>query len=207
MFVHPTLSVAAEADWLGAQAAAPTKRGHNAAPEPSERQAQRAIVDWARRVLPPGSIVHHVANQAPAESDNYRANLALDGQVSGWPDLALCLPAGRGWPAVVWLEVKRPGGVVSVAQREVIERLALAGHAVGIAVGIESARHVLAQFGVPLAEASGLPMAPAGVRYAKPPKVRVLTKRKAVATPGTVPARIGGSRFALPADKVPGGVR
>ena len=193
MFVHPTLSVAAEADWLAAQSRKPTPKRKRAIGEkatsskpakpavPTERQVQRAALAWMRRVLPPGSLVQHIANQSVARSDTYRAHMKRDGQVAGWPDLAVCVPCP---PFVVWLEMKRPvGGALSAAQAEVHARLRAIGHAVGVATGIEEVRHVLRAAGVPLREAEGQPAREAKVR--------------------TVKARIGGSRFALPADKVP----
>lgn len=188
MFVHPTLSVSAEADWLLAQATGldPAPRT-NCVPPPLERDIQAGIVAWLRAVLPPGSIVQAVRNEAAPRSKapharaRFHAARKRAGLEWGFPDLMCLLPGAR----VLFLELKRPAsGEVSAAQADMHRRIRGAGHAVGLATCVEEARWFLRQHGVTLHEGSGEPAREAKVR--------------------TVKARIGGSRFALPADKVPG---
>lgn len=123
-----------------------------------ERQAQKAIVEWLRLVLPRGSLVWAVVNEIPGRSANqisrarYGEKLKAFGVLTGVPDLTIVLPAGR----VKFIETKRPtGGVVSDAQQGIHEALRAAGHAVGVCVDIESARAFLTEQGVRLNEAAG----------------------------------------------------
>lgn len=114
---------------------------------PKEREVQRAILAWLRLALPAETVIQHIANQSVARSDNYRARLKLDGQVAGWPDLAVCLPGGR----VVWLEIKRPRtGRLSASQIAVHARLRAIDHAVCVATSVETAELALRALGVPL---------------------------------------------------------
>lgn len=48
-----------------------------------------------------------------------------DGLPSGWPDITVYLPNGK----VVLLEIKRPGGEASVAQKYTMQRLIRWGYA------------------------------------------------------------------------------
>ena len=140
-------------------------------PAQLERATQVAIVRWLRLVLPRGSIVAAVANEARASSADphararyYDARKAA-GVVTGFPDLILALP-----DRVMFLEMKRPkGGVVSWQQALLHEALQALGHPVGIAVSIETARGFLRRHGVALSESADLPVADVAVRYEKPP--------------------------------------
>lgn len=187
MFVHPALSVAAEADWLGAQARKPAKTRVSQAPAPLEKDVQEAVVAWLRRVLPPGSIVQCVRNEAAPRSKapharaRFHAARKKAGLEWGFPDLALIVP-GR----TLFLELKRPAsGEVSAAQADMHARIRATGHAVGLATSIEEVRWFLRGEGVPLAEDAAEPAHPAKVR--------------------TVKARCRGKPFALPADRLPPG--
>lgn len=136
-----------------------------------ERAAQRAVVQWARMVLPPGSIVQAVENAQRALSDDpgararYGAARKASGFVTGFPDLLCVLPGGK----CVFIEMKAPkSGVLSEAQVAMIERIRANGHVVFLASGIESARAGFREAGIPLRESADAPVAEAHVRVAKP---------------------------------------
>lgn len=185
MFMHPNLNIAAEVDWIMAQAATSATRGTARAPVPLEKDIQETIVAWLRRVLPAGSIVQAVRNEAAPRSKapharaRYHAKRMRAGLAWGFPDLVLIVP-GR----TLFLELKRPAsGEVSATQADMHRRIRDTGHAVGLATGVEEARWFLREQGVPLSEGATEPAREAKVR--------------------TVKARIGRSGFRLPADKVP----
>lgn len=54
---------------------------------------------------------------------------------TGWPDRLVILPQGR----VLWLELKRPGGVLSVKQVYTIAKLRGLGHDVVVAYSADEA--------------------------------------------------------------------
>ena len=140
-------------------------------PVPTERLIQRTLVAWLRLVLPAGSMVAAVVNEqagassSPIARARFGAARKLSGVVSGWPDLLVTMPGG----STVWLEVKRPGGVLSLAQQDIHERLFLSDHIVMVADGIESCRYALAVVGFKLNEAPDQPKWAAKVRLEKPP--------------------------------------
>lgn len=186
MFVHPTLSVAAEADWLRAQAGKPVASKPRGNPE---RDFQVEQVEWLRGHLPAGSVVFAVKNEHAARSRSpkaiarFYAMREAEGVCSGFPDIGIALPDAR----TLYVENKSRTGGLNKNQREVHAKLRAAGHTVFVARTIEQTRAGLIAAGVALAEAAPEP-APVG-------KVR------------TVSARIGGSPFPLPADKLPPGFR
>lgn len=188
MLVHHALPLADELAWLGAQAdepapAAPKRK--NGAPE---RAVQRAIVAYIRQVCP-GAIVAAITNEERGRGKTALARARFgaarrrSGVVTGMPDVLVLLPGGR----TLLIEVKAPGGVLSEAQAAVHGRIRSAGHTVGVAVCVDSARRVLLDAGAVLAEAAGQPAPVAKVR--------------------TVKARSRGRPFALPVDKLPPGFR
>lgn len=181
MLMRPDLSVSDELGWLGAQARKPAPKRKNASPE---RIIQRAIIAYLRRVCP-GAIVGAITNEERGRGDTplQRARFGMarkrSGVLTGLPDILVLLPDGR----TLLIEVKAPGGVLSEAQAEMHTRIRATGHTVGVATCIDTARRVLLDAGVTLAEAVGQPAPAAKVR--------------------TVKARRKGRSFALPADRLP----
>jgi hypothetical protein len=160
MMVRDDMSVADEIDWL-----APKKR--NGKPE---LVAQRAVVKWLRMVLPAGSEVIHIPNEAKGAAPNAMARARFgmarkaSGVVPGTPDLVCVLPGGR----TAWIEMKADKvGTISEAQQSMHRLFRAAGHQVGIATCIETARWLMHGWQIPLREAPGQPMRPAVVRVAK----------------------------------------
>jgi len=76
-----------------------------------EKEFQRAVIEYARMM---GWRVHHTL---PAITQSGRWITPVQGDV-GFPDLVLCRP-----PRVIFAELKRVGGKVSVAQREWLDAL------------------------------------------------------------------------------------
>lgn len=161
-------AVAREAAWIGTlakPAAKPkVKRGN------PERRQQEAVVAWLRRVLPRGSKVFAIVNEAPAQSKTglgkarfYQARRKA-GVLDDMTDLGVILPEGR----TVWLEMKAATGVVQPGQIDLHGDLHALGHQVGIATCIDTARHVLRAAGVVLSESAAEPSREARVRVAKP---------------------------------------
>lgn len=184
MLVHHALPISAEVDWIGAQAAKPAPKRKNGSPE---RDFQCDQVRWLRDHLPAGSVVFAVKNEHVARSRSpkaiarFYAMREAEGVVSGFPDIGIALAAGR----VLWCENKSPRGTLSDAQRDMHAVLRALGHTVFVARTIDQTRAGLIAAGVVLACAAN-------------EAAKTNTPR-----PRTVTARIGGSRFALPVDKVP----
>ncbi len=195
MFVHPSLSVAAEADWLGAQARKPVPSKPRGNPE---RDFQVEQVQWLREHLPTGSVVFAIGNESEAKAKTPKARARYQwrriaaGVCPGFPDVGVALPDGR----TLYIENKSRTGGLSKNQREVHAELRAGGHTVFVARTIEQTRAGLIAAGVALADVS----APHPVASNDAAKIN---------TPGrlTVRARLGGSTFALPADKLPAGFR
>ena len=193
-FVHPALGIAAEVDWLGAQAGKPTPKPRGT----PERDLQVEQVAWLRAVLPAGSVVAAIKNEYRADAASGRARARFyakrreEGVQDGMPDIVIALPNA----AVAWVENKSPRGVLSDAQRDMHAALRALGHTVIVARTIEQTRAGLIAAGVAL-DGGGMSGFPASNEGAKTDTPR----------PHTVPARIGGSPFPLPADKLPPGFR
>ena len=133
------------------------------APQPTERQAQRTVLQWLALVLPPGSMVHHVANEAavnpkwtPHQKARYFEERRKDGVLLGFPDLLILLPGRK----LVLVEMKRPdgerrGGQLSKEQKALHPQLLARGFPLVVARTIEDVAAVLRADGVPLREAYG----------------------------------------------------
>jgi hypothetical protein len=76
-----------------------------------EKDFQRAVIELARTM---GWRVHHTL---PAITERGRWITPVQGDV-GFPDLVLCRP-----PRLIFAELKRVGGKLSVAQREWLDAL------------------------------------------------------------------------------------
>lgn len=186
MFVHPTLDVAAEADWLKAQAGKASAKKPRGNPE---RDFQVDQVAWLRDVLPAGSVVFAVVNESAAKAKTpmararYQAKRIAAGVCPGFPDLGIALPDARTF----YVENKSRTGSLTRSQREVHAKLRDGGHTVIVARTIDQTRAGLIAAGVVLAEDGGHAVLDAKAR--------------------TVPARIGGSPFPLPARCLPQGFK
>lgn len=134
-----------------------------------ERPAQESVVAWLRAVLPAGSRVFAVVNEAPAKGTGFaRARFYQKrrkaGVLDGMPDLGIILPGGE----CAWVEMKRPvGGELRADQAELHRELRALGHRVGVATCIDTARHLLREWGVPLRESAAEPSRAAKVRVQK----------------------------------------
>lgn len=183
--MHPSLSVAAEADWLAAQGRAPAAKS----PGTPERDFQVEQVAYLRGALPPGAVLFAVTNEhaarakSPGARARFHAKRRAQGVAPGFPDIGIALADAR----VVWVENKSPRGVLSDAQRDMHAALRALGHSVIVARDIEGTRAGLIAAGVALSEGAAEPVREAKVR--------------------TVRARIRGSTFRLPVDKLPFGGR
>lgn len=120
----------------------------------TERQVQRQVLDWLHLALPPGSKVHHVANQSAVDHRLPRHAKARffeerrkDGVLAGFPDLLILLPGRR----VSFVEMKRPeGGRLSDEQKALHEEIRALGFPLAVARGIAEVEAMLRADGVPL---------------------------------------------------------
>lgn len=110
-----------------------------------ESPIQREIVTALRKL---GFIVHHSPNGAPLGGDQVArakqaAVLKADGRMEGWPDLLVVNRRGE----TGYLEVKRPGGVVSSDQERVAKILAARGVQVAFVTRLDEALVALRGWG------------------------------------------------------------
>lgn len=143
MLVNTAVPLAAEIDELGSR----PRRG---APE---RQAQCAVIDYLRTVLPAGSVVAAVKNEHQPRSKTvagrkrFFAKRREEGVVAGFPDVVACLPG----PRVVFVEMKAPAsGVLTAKQIECHARLQAIGFQVVVCRSIDDADAAFRAIGVPL---------------------------------------------------------
>lgn len=135
-------------------------------------QAQRAVVRWLRLVLPRGSVVASIRNEAQPRSQDPNARARFfqvhksNGVLAGMPDLIVRVP---GHPTL-WIEMKRPdgAGLVSVDQQSRHAELRACGDHVHVATCIESARRALHIAQIPTNEAFGQPHVEPRYRLEKP---------------------------------------
>lgn len=110
-----------------------------------EADAQRAIVQALRVVLPRGSIVHHAANEVPAgdRRGKLRQSILVGmGVHPGFADL-IVLSGGR----VLFLEVKSPTGRLSPSQVAFREAVQAQGFAWALVRSVDDALGALADHG------------------------------------------------------------
>lgn len=110
---------------------------------PSEGQIQRSLVERWKLLGVPGSILAHIPNGGHREKA-VAVELKALGVLAGMPDL-LCASPGGG---VFFIELKRHDGRTSVEQREIHERLRLAGADVFTVNGVDDAVALLEGRGV-----------------------------------------------------------
>lgn len=118
-----------------------------------EGPIHRAIVAYLRLALP-DAMAHHSAGEGVRGGKRGHldgARRKAMGQVAGWPDIEVILPAHIG---PVWFEVKAEGGYASPEQKAVHERLRALGYRVAIVRSIDDVRESLASWGVWTREAA-----------------------------------------------------
>lgn len=101
----------------------------------TERTIQRRIVNGLRKA---GYVVWHIPNGGSRHTQE-AGNLKRDGVMAGVPDLWVLARDGRSW----WLEVKRPGGKLSDAQRYQHKVLSDRGQRVALVTSLDEAIEVI----------------------------------------------------------------
>lgn len=106
-----------------------------------ERQIQRSIVSWARRVAPDARTQHVPMNQSSRVAG---AIMKGDGAQAGFPDLIVIAPGGK----TLFLEVKTKSGKLSEAQKDFANDLQMMGHNYAVVRSIEDARAAFDRAGI-----------------------------------------------------------
>ena len=103
--------------------------------EMSESVHQARVVAHVR-AKHPGAIIFAIPNGGPRHAI-VAARLKAEGVTPGVPDLMIAEPRGR--KAGLFVEMKKPGGRASAAQKCMIEQLNRRGYAAIVCVGFEDA--------------------------------------------------------------------
>lgn len=115
-----------------------------------ERQIHRDIVQLLKLTAVPGLVYFHVANERRA-SPREGAFLRSMGVLAGVADFTLLIPAlnqqGYVRPIPAFLEVKRPGGRLSVAQEQFRDDVTAIGCLWGLAYSMTDAERILRGWG------------------------------------------------------------
>lgn len=111
----------------------------------AESAIQADIVDFLRAALPASYLPYANANGAQRTASGRAAN-AVPGLTPGIPDLSVACPGGT----ILYFEVKRPGGVLSPAQEDIIGRLQKAGGFVAVVTSMDDVEIALRTWGIPL---------------------------------------------------------
>lgn len=112
----------------------------------NESPIQIAIVDYLRRVLPKGCLVHHCRNEINRSGETYMRELAKakkKGALTGFPDLIVLTFMG-----VFLLEVKAEGNYADLNQKAMHQKLRHLGFNVAVVRSIDDVRECLAEWGV-----------------------------------------------------------
>jgi hypothetical protein len=124
----------------------------NCEPRPRDRNAeariQAAIVEWIRTVAP-SLIVFHPANGG-LRSKTEAARLKWIGGLAGVPDLVVMGLDGQSW----LLEVKGPGGALSIEQEQFRDRCTALRIPFSIVRSIDDARLAFSVWNIPTRETS-----------------------------------------------------
>lgn len=105
--------------------------------EPTESAHQIGFVSWFRSKYP-GVLIFHIPNERKCSIATGK-RLKAEGTTAGIPDLFI--PA---WSC--WVEMKRPRGRLSPAQKEIIAYLESIGNTVIIGFGAEDASRKLMKY-------------------------------------------------------------
>lgn len=111
-----------------------------------ESPIQIAIVDYLRRVLPKGCIVHHCRgeiNKSGASIMRELAKAKRKGALPGFPDLIVLTYVGA-----LFLEVKVEGNYADKNQKAMHESMRALGFKVAVVRSIDDVREALAEWGV-----------------------------------------------------------
>ena len=108
----------------------------------AEADVHISIVNYINRVLP-HNLMAHPAN-GEKRSKEAAKKLKCMGVRAGVPDLFIPLGCGK----ILWLEIKKPGGVLSKPQREYIKKLRDYGHPVAIVESIDDVRNTFKAMGI-----------------------------------------------------------
>jgi hypothetical protein len=117
-------------------------------PIPSEHDIQRAYILWARGepgklepALLPGVLCWSVPNGG--HRDGFEAKrLKQEGVLAGIPDVH------HLWGALICTEFKKPGGVLSAAQKALIPMLRAAGATIEVVDSLEDAKAFARRCGI-----------------------------------------------------------
>lgn len=147
-FVDQGRSLVDEMDALeaaGRQAPAPKRaaKGLKGAPQPTELQVQRAILNYIA-VAHPGAMAWHVPNGLGGHTDGQKLRRHYEGVRAGVPDLTVLFPQA----VAVFVEVKKPGGKIADSQTDRILRMRRMGFTAGIAASLDEAKDLFRQAGV-----------------------------------------------------------
>jgi hypothetical protein len=118
-------------------------KGLKGAPQPTELQVQRAILNYITKAHP-AAMAWHVPNGMGGNTDAQRLRRFREGVRAGVPDLTVLFPRSTA----VFIEVKKPGGVVSDAQADRILRMRRMGFTAGVAASLDEAMDLFRQAGV-----------------------------------------------------------
>lgn len=122
--------------------------------KPIDREGpiQIEIVQWLRRSLPEGSIVHHCKNEINKGGRAFameQARATQLGAVKGFLDL-IVLPYACVGP--IFFEVKAPGNTATETQKQVHSDLEHLGYRVAIVHSVADVRECLIRWGVGFVE-------------------------------------------------------
>lgn len=112
----------------------------------TEHQIQVAVFNWARYMehkYPELRLMFAVPNGGHRHILVAR-RLKLEGVRRGVPDIFL--PCARQGYHGLFLEIKRPGGRVSAAQKETLAMLRAAGYKTTVAYGVDEAIAIIEQY-------------------------------------------------------------
>jgi len=107
--------------------------------QPSEREMQKAITEWAEYQPGLESLLFAIPN------GQYRPGQRPEaGMKAGMPDL--CLPVPSGQHGSLYIELKTPSGRVRQEQKEMIERLRDAGNRVSVCRSVDDALSTITEY-------------------------------------------------------------
>ncbi len=113
---------------------------------PTESAEQQALFQWAAWSVgkyPGIDLMHHIPNGG-ARSKSEAGRFKAEGVKAGVPDIFL--PVARGGYHGMYLEMKRRGGKVSGAQRDMLDRLRGQGYCAVVCYSFVDARNAIEKY-------------------------------------------------------------